>query len=159
MLAMPNHKVTASNRSSPNPNAPLGVVIQIIPLELCFTICCWLEICERSKYIYPKKVTLNDAKDSVIDAKTNTPMLVEMAHKLRDEPVLGREPSSQPSVLVTPEQRPHIERHIFPASSVATCYYKSRNLCCYIRLVWPGDKAHSVYYDTWSRGPPAWFCR
>ena len=87
------------------------------------------------KYIYPKKGTLNDAKDSVIDAKTNTPMLVEMAHKLRDEPVLGREPSSQPSVLVTPEQRPHIERHIFPASSVATCYYKSRNLCCYIRLV------------------------
>ena len=47
-------------------------------------------------------------------------MLMEMAHKLRDEPVLGREPSSQPSVLVTPEQRPHIERHIFSASSVAT---------------------------------------
>jgi hypothetical protein len=36
------------------------------------------------KYIYPNKVTLNDAKDSVIDAKINTPMLVEMAHKLRD---------------------------------------------------------------------------
>ena len=87
------------------------------------------------KYIYPRKGTLNDVKDSVIDAKTNTPMLVEMTHKLSDEPVLGREPSSQPSVLVTPEQRPHIERHIFPASSVATCYYKSRNLCCYIRLV------------------------
>jgi hypothetical protein len=51
------------------------------------------------KYIYPKKGMLNDAKDSVIDVKTNTPMLVEMAHKLRDEPVLGREPSSQPSVL------------------------------------------------------------
>jgi hypothetical protein len=72
------------------------------------------------KYIYPKKVTLNDAKDSVIDAKTNTPMLMEMAHKLRDEPVLGHEPSSQPSVLVTPEQCSHIERHIFSASSVAT---------------------------------------
>ena len=45
MLAMPNHKVTASNRSSPNPNAPLGVMIQIISL----TICCWLETCEWSK--------------------------------------------------------------------------------------------------------------
>jgi hypothetical protein len=71
------------------------------------------------KYIYPKKGTLNDAKDSVIDAKTNTPMLMEMAHKLRDEPVLGREPSLQPSVHITPEQRPHIERHKFSASSVA----------------------------------------
>jgi hypothetical protein len=73
---------------------------------------------------------MRDVKDSVIDAKTNTPMLVEMAHKLRDELVLGREPSSQPghepssqpSVLVTPEQRPHIERHIFSASSVATSF-------------------------------------
>ena len=47
-------------------------------------------------------------------------MLMEMAHKLHDEPVLDHEPSSQPSVLVTPEQCPHIEQHIFSASSVAT---------------------------------------
>ena len=49
MLTMSNHKAPASNRSSPNPNASFGVMIQIIPLELCFAICCRLETCERSK--------------------------------------------------------------------------------------------------------------
>ena len=72
------------------------------------------------KYIFSKKGTLNDSKDSERDAKTNTPLLLEMAHELRNKPILGEEPSSQPPVLVTPEQRPRIERHIFSASSVAT---------------------------------------
>ena len=47
-------------------------------------------------------------------------MLVEMAHKLRGQPVLGGESSSQPPVLVTSVQRRDIERHIFLASSGAT---------------------------------------
>jgi hypothetical protein len=51
------------------------------------------------KYISPKKGTLNDAKGSVRDAKTNTPLLLEMAHELRNKPVLGREPSWQPQFL------------------------------------------------------------
>ena len=86
------------------------------------------------KHIFPKKGTLNDAKDKirVVRDGKEIPLLLEMAHELRHEPVLGGEPSSQPPVLVTPEQRPHIEQHIFLASSVATSL---SIFACYTRLV------------------------
>jgi hypothetical protein len=72
------------------------------------------------KHIFPKKGTLNDAKDKVCVVRDGKDilLLLEMAQEVH-EPVLGGEPSSQPPVLITPEQRPRIERHIFSASSIA----------------------------------------
>ena len=54
------------------------------------------------KHIFPKKGTLNDAKDKV--RVVRVPLLLEMAHELRDEPVwVSTRPKRKSCVAATPQ--------------------------------------------------------
>ena len=70
------------------------------------------------KYPLPQEPSSKDAKDSTRDEKRRTPLLLEMAYKLHNKPVLGGEPSSEPPVLVTPGQRPRVDKEAVLAAQL-----------------------------------------